>query len=322
MKAIVYREYGAPDVLRCEEIDRPQACAAGEVLVKVRTASVNPLDWRLVRGQPFLVRMVAGLRRPKNIRLGVDVAGEVAAVGNDVTRFKPGDAVFGGLWRWGSFAEHVCAPEKDLAAKPANIGFDEAAAVTVGAFTAYQGLRGRLQAGEKVLINGAAGGVGTFAVQIARAFGAEVTAVCSARNADMVRSIGAHHVVDYAREDFTSGSQRFDVVFDCMGNRSLLDVRRVMNPRARFVAVGAPGGAWAPIATMMKPLLLSPFVSQRFVPFVSKQSLDDLLSLQRLLEAGTIRPVIDRRYSLEEVPEALRYLEQGHARGKVVITVA
>lgn len=325
MKAIVFRNYGPADLLRFEEVERP-VVGDDEVLVRVRAAAVNPMDWRFMRGEPYAIRIATGLGKPKTERLGADFAGEVETVGRNVTRFKVGDAVFGAVGlKPGAFAEHACAKEDALAPKPANLTFEQAAAVPVAALTALQGLRdsGRIQPGEKVLINGAAGGVGTFAVQLAKAFGAEVTGVCSGRNVDLVRSIGADHVVDYTRADFTAGSPRYDLVFDAIGNRSLSDVRRVIAPKGTYVVVGGPGGRWiGPFAAILKPVLLSPFVSQRLVAAMSKESRDDLMVLKELIEAGKVRPVIDCSYSLAEVPQALRYLEEGHARGKVVIAVA
>jgi NADPH:quinone reductase-like Zn-dependent oxidoreductase len=321
MKAIIYRDYGSPDVLRCEEIAKP-AAGDGQVLIKVRAASVNPLDWHFVRGTPYLLRIGAGLRRPKAAGLGVDVAGQVEAVGKNVTRFKPGDGVFGSCR--GAFAQYACASESDLAVKPENATFEQAASVPVAAVTALQGLRdrGRIQAGQRVLINGAAGGVGTFAVQIAKSFGADVTGVCSTRNVEMVRSIGADRAIDYTREDFTASGQRYDLIFDCVGNRSLSACRRVMVPRGTYVVVGGPDGRWlGPMVTAIKALLLSPFVGQRLLPMLANISQEDLTTMRELIEAGKVTPVIDRRYRLSEVPEAIRYLETGHARGKVVITV-
>lgn len=324
MKAILCPNYGSPGVLRYEEIERPTP-GDDEILVKVRAASVNPLDWRFMRGRPYFIRAMNGLRKPKIARMGVDVAGEVEAVGRNVTQFQPGDEVFGsvGLSR-GAFAEYVCADEKALVAKPANLTFEQAAAVPVAALTALQGLRneGQIQAGQKVLINGAAGGVGTFAVQIAKIFGAEVTGVCSTRNFNMVRSIGADHVIDYTREDFTLSDKQYDLIFDCIANHSLSACRRVMSRNGTYVVVGGPDGGWiGPLAPFLKVLIVSPFVSQKLTGSMSKQSNEDLVELNELLETEKITPVIDRNYSLSEVPEAIRYLEEGHARGKVTITV-
>jgi len=321
MKAITYQNYGSPDVLKCVEIEKPTV-GDDEVLIKVRAASVNPLDWRVMRGRPYFMRLMTGLRRPKDTRLGVDVAGQVEAVGRNVTQFKPGDEVFGACS--GAFAEYACSSESALVTKPNNVTFEQAAAVNVGACTALQGLRdkGRIQPGQKVLINGAAGGVGTFAVQIAKWFGAEVTGVCSARNAEMVRSIGADHVIDYTREELTKSKQRYDLLLDCVGNRSLSQCRLVLNSKGTYVAVGGPDGRWlGPLAPMIKAPVLSPFVSQKLVMLMSRVSKEDLTTIRELMEAGKVTPVIDRRYSLSEVPEAIRYLEEGHARGKVVITL-
>jgi NADPH:quinone reductase-like Zn-dependent oxidoreductase len=320
MKAIVYSNYGPPDVLRCEELEKPTA-GDDEALIRVRAAALNPLDWHFMRGTPYFLRMLAGLRKPRYQRLGVDVAGQVEAVGRNVTRFKPGDEVFGSCR--GAFAEYACAPESALATKPDNVTFEQAAAVSVAARTALQGLRdkGQVQPGQKVLVNGAAGGVGTFAVQIAKSFGANVTGVCSTRNVDMVRSLGADRVLDYTREDFTKNGHRYDVIFDSVGNHSLLACRRVLNPKGNYVAVGGPSGRWmiGPLASAIAAPVLSRFVSQQFFMVLTKPSQEDLSILHDLMKAGKVTPVIDRRYGLSEVPEAIRYLEAGHARGKVVI---
>jgi NADPH:quinone reductase-like Zn-dependent oxidoreductase len=320
MKAIVFHNYGSPDVLKCEEVEKPTA-GDNEVLIKVRAAAVNPLEWHQMRGSPYILRLW-GLRKPKFTRLGVDVAGEVEAVGRNVTQFKPGDAVFGACR--GAFAEYACTSESGLVIKPDNVTFEQAASVPVAAFTALQGLRdkGQIQPGQKVLINGAAGGVGTLAVQIAKWFGADVTGICSTRNVDMVRSIGADQVIDYLQEDFTRSGQRYDMIFDCVGNHSLFACRRVLNPKGRYVVVGAPGGRWVgPLSLVIKALVLSRFVSQTMVMLLGRKSKEDLTIMHELMAAGKVTPVIDRRYSLSEVPEAIRYLEEGHARGKVVITL-
>jgi NADPH:quinone reductase-like Zn-dependent oxidoreductase len=321
MKAIVYSHYGPPDVLRCEEIEKPTA-GDDEVLIKVRAAAVNPLDWHFMRGTPYFLRMMAGLRKPRDKRLGVDVAGEVEAAGKNVTSFKPGDEVFGSCR--GAFAEYARAAESALVTKPGNVTFEQAAAVSVAARTALQGLRdaGEIQSGQKVLINGAAGGVGTFAVQIAKSFGADVTGVCSTRNVELVRSIGADRVIDYTREDFTKGGQRYDLVFDAVGNHSLLACRRILNPQGRYVGVGGPSGRWmiGPLAGALAAPVLSRFVSQKLFTVLARPSKKDLAIVRDLMEAGKVTPVIDRRYRLSEVPEAIRYLEAGHARGKVVVT--
>jgi len=319
MKAIVCRNYGSPDVLKYEEIEKPTP-GDDEVLIKVRAASVNPRD-RLFRGTSYIVRILTGMRKPKDTRLGVDLAGQVEAVGRNVTGFKPGDEVFGSCR--GAFAEYACTSESALVVKPENVTFEQAASVSVAARTALQGLRdkGHIQPGQKVLINGAAGGVGTFAVQIAKSFGADVTGVCSTRNVEMVRSIGADRVIDYTQQDFTKLGQRYDIIFDCVGNHSLSACRRVLNPNGICVLVGAPHKVWIVLIRALKALVLSRFVSQNFVMFIARRSKEDLTILQKLMEAGKVTPVIDRRYSLNEVPEAIRYLEEGHARGKVVITV-
>jgi NADPH:quinone reductase-like Zn-dependent oxidoreductase len=320
MKAIVCYNYGPPDVLRYEDVEKPTP-GAGEVLLKIRAAAVNPWDWHMMRGSPALVRLVAGARRPKDRRTGADVAGQVEAVGANVTRFKPGDEVFG-VCR-GAFAEYACAAESTLVAKPAGISFEQAAAAPMAALSALQALRdkGRIEAGHRVLINGAAGGVGTFAVQIAKAFGAEVTGVCSGANVDMVRSIGADRVVDYTREDFTRSAERYDILLDCIGNHSLSERRRILNPNGTCVLVGGKedGGLFGPLVGAIGALAMSLFVSQRFLMFLAKVKAGDLAVLADLMAAGKIAPVIDRRYPLSEVPAAIRYLETGHARGKVVI---
>jgi NADPH:quinone reductase-like Zn-dependent oxidoreductase len=323
MKAIVYRCYGPPDVLKYEAVEKPTP-ADNEVLVKVHAASVNPLDWHYMRGTPYIMRMDAGLGRPKDPRMGVDFSGTVEAVGKDVKRFKPGDEVFGG--RDGAFAEYVTVREnRAIALKPANVTFEQAASVPIAAVTALQALRdkGQIHAGQKVLINGASGGVGTFAVQIAKSFGADVTGICSTKNVDMVRSIGADHVIDYTREDFTQGTQRYDLILDTVGNHPLLEYRRVLTPKGIFVIVGGPNnGNWiGPMINPLKAVIFSPFVSQQFLPFLAELNKEDLATLGNLMQAGKVTPVIDRRYPLSEVPAAIRYLEAGHARGKVVISV-
>ena len=323
MKAIVHRCYGSPDVLKLEDIEKPTA-VDDQVLVKVHAASVNPLDWHYMRGTPYLVRLDSGFGKPENPRLGVDFAGTVEAVGKNVKRFKPGDEVFGG--KFGAFAEYVSVREdRALVLKPANLTFEQAASVPIAAITALQGLRdkGQIQPGQKVLINGASGGVGTFAVQIAKSFGAEVTGVCSTRNVAMVRSIGADHVIDYTQEDFTQGGQHYDLILDNVGSHSLLEYRRALNPKGIFVIVGGPSnGQWiGPLSIPIKALMLSPFVSQKFLPFLAELDQKDLTILGDLMQAGKVTPVIDRRYKLSEVPAAIQYLEEGHARGKVVISV-
>jgi NADPH:quinone reductase-like Zn-dependent oxidoreductase len=325
LKAFVYGKYGSPDVLELREIDRPVVTDDG-VLVRIRAASVNPVDWHTLTGMPYLVRMEAGLRKPKSEVLGVDFAGRVEAVGRNVTQFRSGDDVFGA--RSGAFAEYVCVREdRGVVLKPANVTFEEAAAVPVAAVSALQGLRdkGQIQPGQKVLINGASGGVGTFAVQIAKSFGAEVTGVCSTGNVDIARSIGADHVIDYTWEDFTLGEQRYDLMLDIAGNRSWSDCKRVLNEKATLVVVGGPkANRWiGPLGQALTLRFSSLGGSRRVVaPFLAKIKKEDLERMQKLLEAGTVTPVIDRRCELSEVPEALRYLGKGHAQGKVVINVA
>jgi NADPH:quinone reductase-like Zn-dependent oxidoreductase len=323
MKAISYDRYGSPDVLKYGETTKP-APADDEVLIKIRAAAVNPYDWHFMRGEPYAVRIAAGgLRKPKDSRLGADVAGEIEVVGRNATQFKPGDAVFGMCK--GAFAEYACASESKLVMKPDNVTFEQAASVPIAAFTALQGLRdkGKLQPGQKVLINGAAGGVGTFAVQIAKSFGAEVTGVSSARNVEMVRSIGADHVIDYTQEDFTKSARRYDVILDCVGNHSFSECRRVLNARGNYVGAGGSSDNWmiGPLARALKALVLSWFVSQKQFMVLAKPIKEDLTIMGELMATGKVTPVIDRSYSLREVPDAIRYLEAGHARGKVVITV-
>jgi NADPH:quinone reductase-like Zn-dependent oxidoreductase len=323
MKGIVHRCYGSPDIVRYEDIPKPTP-ADDEVLVRVHAASVNPLDWHYLEGTPYLVRLDGGLGKPENPRLGVDFAGTVEAVGRNVRRFKPGDEVFGG--KFGAFAEYVTVREqRALALKPSNITFEQAAAVPIAAITALQALRdkGRIHAGEKVLINGASGGVGTFAVQIAKSFGAEVTGVCSTKNVDLVRSIGADHVIDYTREDFTRGAQRYDLIVDTVGTHSWSEYRGVLNPGGDYVMIGSttPGHWFGFLVIPAEALILSPFVSQKFSMILAELNPGDLGALATLMQSGKLTPVIDRRYKLSEAAEALRYLEKGHARGKVVLTV-
>jgi NADPH:quinone reductase-like Zn-dependent oxidoreductase len=326
MKAIVYCDYGVPN-LKFQEIEKPTP-EDDQLLVKVRAASVNPLDWHFVEGTPYFMRLIGvGLRKPKDTRLGVDFAGTVEAVGKNVTKFKPGDEVFGG--RTGAFAEYVCVREpRAVALKPANITFEQAASVPIAAITALQGVRdkGKVQPGQKILINGASGGVGTFAVQIAKSVGADVTGVCSTRNLDMVRSLGADHVIDYTKEDFTKGDQRYDVILDNVANRSLSECRRVLNPNGRYVLIGGGGaneGRWLGpgLTQALKAMVLSKFVSQKMGMMMGELNQKDLTALADLMQSGKVTPVIDRTYKLSELPQAIQYLEQGHARGKVVIAV-
>jgi NADPH:quinone reductase-like Zn-dependent oxidoreductase len=322
LKAITYHRYGSPDVLELEEVDEP-VVKEDEVLVRIRAASVNPRDWHFMRGLPYIMRPI-GLRIPKDGGFGSDVAGQVEAVGKTVTRFRPGDEVFAHVLK-GGFAEYACVPEDSLGLQPANLTFEQAAAVPLAALTALQGLRdhGRVQPGQNVLIIGASGGVGTFAVQIAKSFGADVTGVCSTRNVDMVRSIGADHVIDYTQEDFTRSGQKYDLILQLAGTRSASDCRRALSSKGTLLlSSGESGGRWiGPMDRIIKAVVLSPFVSQRLGPFEAKPSKEDLQVLKELIEAGKVSPVIDRTYPLSETPEAIRYLEEGHARGKVVITV-
>lgn len=322
MKAIVYRCYGGPDVLEYEDIEKPTP-ANDEVLVKIVAASVNPLDWHYVRGTPYFLRLMAGLGAPDDTSLGVDFAGTVEAVGRDVTRFKPGDDVFGG--RTGAFAEYLTIRENSaVAMKPADVSFEQAASTPIAAVTALQALRdiGKLKPGEKVLINGASGGVGTFAVQIAKSLGAEVSGVCSTRNVEMVHSLGADQVFDYKKEDYTKSGDRFDLIIDMVGNHSLLENRKVLSPDGTFVIVGGAKGNWlGPMIAPIKALLLSPFVDQEFVMILAELRKDDLALLGELMQAGTVVPVIDRVYRLRDLRSAIEYSEQGHARGKIIIEV-
>jgi NADPH:quinone reductase-like Zn-dependent oxidoreductase len=325
MKAIVRSEYGSPDVLELADVDPPVVGDDG-VLVRIRAASLNAADLDYLYGKPFLTRMGTGLRRPRNRGLGLDAAGQVEAVGGDVAQFQPGDEVFGDLtaFGYGAFAEYACAPERAWAHKPAGMTFEEAATVPQAAILALQGLRGRgrrVQPGHKVLVNGASGNVGPFAVQIAKAFGAEVTGVCSTGKIDLVRELGADHVIDYTREDFTRGGRRYDWIVDVAGNRSILECRRALKPGGVYVMVGGP------TARILAALVLGPVISLAgsrkmglmlwWKPFKR----EDVAFLVELIEAGTVAPVIDRRYPLGEVADALRYLEEGRARGKIVITM-
>lgn len=320
MKAVTYTRYGSPDVLELLEAPKPEP-GPEEVVVRVHAASVNPLDWHFMRGEPALVRLMTGLVRPKNGRLGADLAGVVEAVGSGVTGFRPGQEVFGG--GRGTLAESVSVRADRLVGKPGNIGFEQAAAVPVAALTALQALRdkGRLEPGQRVLVIGASGGVGTFAVQIAKALGTEVTGVCSTRNVEMVASIGADRVVDYTREDFAEGEARYDVILDCIGDRSLSEYRRVMNAAGIHVGVGGSGGTLRVLAGLLTGTVVSLVVSQRFVSFMAAIRGDDLAVLSEMLASGAVTPVIDRSYPLEQAADAIRYLETGHARGKVVVTI-
>jgi NADPH:quinone reductase-like Zn-dependent oxidoreductase len=321
MKAMVYDRYGGPEVLELRDVDTPELVDDG-VLVRVRAASVNPVDWHLMTGMPLLARIGEGLRRPKTGRLGTDFAGVVEAVGKDVTQFQPGDHVYGA--RNGAFGEYVCV-RKSIAPKPANLTFEQAAAVPVAAVTALQALRkGKLQAGQKVLVNGASGGVGTFAVQIAKAFGAEVTGVCSTQKVDLVHSLGADQVIDYTREDFTLNGARYDVILDGAGNRSWSDSKRVLNDGASLVIVGGPkkNRLYGPFGLAIGRRILSiPGSRTVIAPFLARIDRQSLLDLNPLLESGQVKPVVESEQDLQHVPDALGYLGQGHARGKLIITV-
>src|SRR6266540_2589633 len=320
MKAIVYHKSGSADVLKLEELEKPVP-EDDQILIKVCAASVNPLDYHLLR-HAFLRRIMSARSKVKIARAGRDLAGQVEAVGRKITQFKPGDEVFGACN--GSFAEYACARESALARKPTNVSVEQAASVPVAGLTALQGLRdkGQIQPGQKILINGAAGGVGTFAVQIGKAFGAEVTGVCSTRNVEMVRSIGADKVIDYTREDFTSSGEHYDVIFDLVANHSFSEHKRALTPNGIYIGAGIMGLGGSMIRLLSRwipELVMSPFVSQKFVSFMAKLNQKDLTAIGTLMAAGKVTPVIDRRYSLSEVPDAVRYVEEGHARGKVII---
>ena len=314
MKAILFTEYGSPDILQFKDVEKPVP-GDNEVLIKVYAASANPLDWHSMRGAPIVARLEFGLQKPRDPRLGADVAGRVEAVGKNVTQFKIGDEVFGDIFK-GSFAEYACTSEKLLAAKPVNSSYEAAAAVPVAALTALQGLRdkGQIRSGQKVLINGASGGVGTFAVQIAKSYGTEVTGVCSARNLDLVRSIGADHVIDYTKEDFTNNGQRYNLIFDTIGNLSVSGCQRALSPNGICAIAGF---------TTMFHLFQVMLLGGKKVGMMETAKADkkDLLFIKELIEAGKVVPVIDRSYQLHETAEAIRYLETSRARGKVVITV-
>jgi len=318
MKAMIYTQYGSPDFLHLQDVDKPTS-GDDQVLIKVAAASVNALDWHMLTADIFLVRLMgSGLSKPKNSILGADIAGRVETVGKNVNRFKPGDEVFGDIGH-GGFAEYALGTEKQLAHKPANLSFEQAAAVPVAGLTALQGLRdvGKIQAGQKVLINGAAGGVGTFAVQIAKAFGAEVTAVCSTRNLEQARSLGADHLIDYTQENFTRSGRQYNLIFAANGYHSLADYKRALTSRGIYVMAG--GTARQIFEAMLLGKLFSEKNGRTMSGVSANIDLQDLLTLKEMLEAGKIVPAIDRSYPLEQVPEALRYLGSGHARAKLVI---
>src|SRR6266446_3434418 len=320
MKAIVYCDYGLTN-LKLEDIEKPTP-NDDQILVKVRAASINPYDWHFVEGTPKIMRMMGvGLRKPKDTRLGVDYAGTVEAVGKNVTQFKPGDEVFGG--RGGAFAEYVCVrANRAVALKPANVTFEQAASVNIAGLTALQAIRdkGKVQPGQKVLINGASGGVGTFAVQIAKSFGADVTGVCSTRNVDLVRSLGADHVIDYTKEDFAKGTERYDAILDNVPNHSLSECRRILNPNGKYVMIGGGGpndSRWVgPFGRVIKALVMSPFISQKMGMMMADTNQQDLATLGDLLQSGKMKAVIDPAYKVSDVAAAIAYLEEGHGRGE------
>jgi NADPH:quinone reductase-like Zn-dependent oxidoreductase len=323
MQAVRYTQYGSADVLQLLDVEKPTP-KDDEVLIKVIAAGVNPADWRMMSAKPFLARLDNGLFKPKKTKLGCDVAGRVEAVGSKVTQFRPGDEVFGDMFDagMGAFAEYAALSEQFLALKPANLSFESVAAVPLAAVTALQGLRkGGLQAGQKVLVNGASGGVGSFAVQIAKAAGAEVTGVCSTRNLELVRSIGADHVIDYTRDDFTQSGQQYDLIYDAVGNRSVAEYKRALKPQGRCVIAG-----FTSLPRLFQHMIIGPMVSRKGGRSIGQQGTatpnqQDLLTLKAMMEAGQIIPLIDRCYPLSEVRDAIRYVETGRARGKVVITM-
>src|SRR3954464_8044546 len=324
MKAIVYCEYGLANV-KHTDITKPVP-TDDQMLVRVKAASLNPYDWHFIEGTPKIMRLGIGLRKPKDTRLGVDYAGTVEAVGKNVTQYKAGDDVFGG--RGGAFAEYICVrPDRGIARKPANISHEEAASVNIAAITALQALRdkGKIQPGQKVLINGASGGVGTFAIQIAKSMGAEVTGVCSGRNVEMVKSLGADHVIDYTKEDFAKSGQQFDLLLDNVPNHTLSECRSVLTPQGKYVMIGGGGtndNSWVgPFGRVIHMMLVKPFVKQPMTMMMADSNAADLTFLAGLMESGKVKPVIDRTYKITELAEAMRYLEEGHARGKVVVTV-
>jgi NADPH:quinone reductase-like Zn-dependent oxidoreductase len=322
MKGLVARCYGAPDVLTLEQVAKPTP-ADDQLLVKVHAAALNPVDWHYMRGSPYIMRLSSGIGSPSDPRVGVDFAGTVEAVGKNVTRFKPGDEVFGGAD--GAVAEYVVVREtRGVALKPANVTFEQAGSVAIAALTALQGLRdhGGLKPGQKVLINGASGGVGTFAVQIAKHLGAEVTGVCSTRNVELVRSLGADHVIDYTQQDFATGKERYDLILDNVANRSISDLRGALKPTGTIVIVGGAPGNWiGPFLPPLKAMMLQPFVDQKMGMFMAKLTRDDMELLGEWMEAGKVTPVIDQAYALEEAAKAMAHLEAGRARGKVVVNV-
>ena len=324
MKAIVNHEYGPPGVLALEDVDVP-VMRRDEVLVRVLAAAVNPGDWDVMHGTPYVLRLTTGLRRPRNKVLGLAIAGRIEAVGSEVSESRPGDEVYAGIGK-GGFGEYACAPQDTVAPKPSNLTFEQAAAVPVAGTTALQALRdiGRVQSGQRVLINGASGGVGSFAVQIAKTLGADVTGVCSTTNVDLVRSIGADHVIDYTTEDFTRNGQRYHLIFDNVGNRTLSELRRALTPEGMLIPNSNKGsGRWMGgfLRRAVQALVVSPFVPQRLRPFAATEKRQDLVVLTELIESGKVTPVIDSTYPLSEAAEALSHYGAGHARGKVIITM-
>lgn len=326
MKAYLYCDYGTSEVLKVADVEKPVP-TDDQILVKVRAVSVNPFDWHFMRGTPYLMRLESGLRKPKSMRLGVDFAGTVEAVGKNVTNFKAGDEVFGG--KRGAFAEYITIrADSGVALKPANISFEQAGSVAIAGLTALQAIRdkGKVQSGQKILINGASGGVGTFAVQIAHSLGANVTGVCSGRNVDMVKSLGADQVIDYTKEDFARGDQKYDVILDNVPNHSLAELRSVMTPNGKYVMIGGGGpndGKWiGPFGRVIHAILIKPFIKQEMGMMMADPIQKDYAIMADLMQAGKVTPVIDRTYQFAELPAAIAYLEEGHARGKVVIKIA
>ena len=324
MKAIVYCDYGTSDVLKVADVEKPVP-NDDQLLVKVRAVSVNPFDWHFMRGTPYLMRMESGLRKPKSTRLGVDFSGTVEAVGKNVKNFKPGDEVFGG--KRGAFAEYLSVRADSVALKPATIPFEQAGVVAIAGITALQAIRdkGKVQPGQKVLINGASGGVGTFAVQIAKSFGANVTGVCSTRNVDLVKSLGADQVIDYTKEDFTKADQKYDVILDNVPNHSLAECRHVLTPNGKYIMIGGGGpneGKWiGPFGRVIHAVLMKPFIKQEMSMMLADPTQKDYTVLADLMQSGKVTPVIDRTYKFSDLPAAIAYLEEGHARGKVVVTM-
>ena len=322
MKAIMYEQYGGPEVLQLKDVEKPTP-QDNEVLIEVRASAANPLDWHFMRGSPRFARLSMGLTKPKSMKLGADVAGQVVAVGRNIRHFQPGDKVYGELSRLGAFAEYACGLENELAKKPFNLSYEEAAAVPLAGLTAFQGLKyGKIRAGQKVLINGASGGVGTFAVQLAKALGAaEVTGVCSTRNLEMVKEIGADHAVDYTQEDFTRQGKQYDLIFDAVGNRNVQDLRRAVAPGGRCVIAGFTSASLLLQHGIIGGLVSATSSKKIGMMPVATPNREDLEQLKKLIEEGLVRPVIHRKYELPDTAEAIAHLETGHTRGKVVILI-